>query len=1622
MKRIFTILVSLLFAFNANAQRKLDYNHSKWFFGVNVGAAWHTTDVKNKTDYGWGLILGKSFNYNYGTALSFDLRGRFLTGNYYGQNHSATSDLSGNALYKPYADSMGLGVLNFKSNLYRGALELVIHANRFRERTGWDLFIFGGAGVSFYKTTGNLTKSNLGTEELYAYNQLVTIDKASVTGLVDGSYETNLNGSSAYKTAFAPSLGFGIGRQVSKRLYFGLEHKTTFTMADDFDGFAAGSGDKKNDMYHYTSAYLRWYFKTRTHTDPEIVKPIDPITTNAINLPIVNFTNPSQSGTTVSNPDFIIRADVLNVSDRQNIVFKQNGNYISSYAFNSVTGKLESNVYLVLGQNVFDIVASNANGTDQESTIVIYNQVQQIAPPRVDITNPAISPATVNNSAFNFTANVFNVNNQSEITLQLNGVVVPFNWNPSTSQVTSNFNLNLGSNVVVISASNVAGSDSESATIIYRPTEQLVKPVVVFTDPSLNPYTTALATHAITANVFNVASAQNITFKQNGQVSTNFTYNVTTHVLATTVNLNPGQNIFEIIATNNAGLATASTVIIYTRPAPKPPIVTITNPSTSPVSVNNSNYTLAATVLNVAASNQVVVTLNGAVVSGFTFTAATNGVIAQLNLIVGANIITVKGTNADGTDIKTTTIIYQPSQVAQPPVVTYLAPASSPITVENPNFTVSGTISNLTLQSQANVNVNGSNVTNFTYNLVNHTFSIPLVLIEGVNVIVTTGTNLVGVDSETISIIYRKPNAPINPPIVSFIVPAVNPADSYTQNYNLTARVSYVAGASNIVLKINGVATTNFTYVLSSEMMNFSSGLVQGANIFEITATNASGQDVESTTIIYHQPVQTLAPTVNIINPATSPLLVSTATSDVQAVVLNVASSNEISVTLNGAPFTNFTFNATTHIVSFSANLVQGSNLVVITATNNGGTATDNTTIIYKPVVVIVPPTVVFITPAISGTTVLMPGYLVRAKVLNVDNKLQITFSKDGQQLNQADFSYNPATKEVSINTNLILGNNTFIVTGTNAAGTVSANTSITYQAQVVPCAFPTVAIISPVATLGEVLESELPVIAQVLNLTGASQLQVTLNGAVLTNGINFNPATGAVNFNVTLAEGQNIIELTATNDCKTVKSNVKVTYRKVVVPCFSPTIQRITPLENITVETGTYNYKAVVANLASSSQATLTMNNAVVPFNYDVATGIITATLGLNNGDNNVNLQASNACGSVSNAVVILYRACVPPTLTLGSIPEAGITTTTSVSITGNIGGTYEGLQVSATLNGRPVNFVYNEATHMITLNYGIAVGVNTFVVVLMNACGTVTQSITFTRENVVQVIAPTVNITSPTQANSATTVETSFITATTTQITSQSQVSVTVNGNPTNFNFNAATNEIGFNATLQLGGNAVVVTVANSAGNASDSRIINYSLPVIPLGKPVIIYTAPSSNPTFVPAGVFIVVGYVENITNINQVEIKVNGTTITNFSPTLSNNVMTFTFPVSVDASNPSAAVQIHADNGYGVDNETRMIHAETPSGGNGNGGNGNNGNGKSTNINNTQAPIKANPATKPVVKPVVTPAQPVVKPAVKPAISPAGRTEAKPVTDTVSTKPAIKPAATTPLKVGGRGGIN
>jgi hypothetical protein len=1565
-------------------QGRLNYeNDSRWFWGLNLGSTWQSTDIRNKNDFGWGLTIGKAYNYDYGKRVSFDIRGRYLYGTWHGQNVVFTDTTQGlpMVLNNPddnsldYASQYGGSVLNFQTKAHRFALELVLHANGVRERSGWDPYIFGGAGFTFFQTTGDY-KNEFGNT--YNFQSLNTLNPSTLETFQDGNYESYLDGSTngTFNVGFMPSLGIGLGYQVAPRFSLGIEHKTTFTRLDFFDGYNANVGIRQNDIYHFTSFYLKFHVKARNKKPVNTNTNTTTTTTTTTNTntvdripnydgqnnqpPLVVFTNPSVSGQTVMTPSFIISADVRFVDNRNNIMFRQNGNYNGNFSFNPSTNRFECPVTLTPGQNIFELSGTNAYGTDSKTTVVIY-QRETPTPPVVMITNPASSPQQVSSPTYYFQGTVLNIQNKNQVTLTLNGQTIPnFNFIASNGNVLATLNLVVGSNIITLTGTNNAGSDSKSVTLIYSPMQTEQPPIVYFVDPHFSPFTTTNSTFMLNAEVVNVAGRQNIVFKQNGSINQNFTYDAISDDFQSSVVLNPGQNVFEIIATNSAGSAQATTIIIFERQAPKPPIVTITNPPTTPFTTESPVFALNATVLNVTMASQIKLSLNGQSLTNFNYIQANNTVTAMLNLVEGSNTVIVRATNNDGTDMKQTVIIYRKPVVIPPPVVNFLAPSVDPFTTNTPTYNVVASVLNVSNQSGINVNVNGSNLNSFTFS--QNQVSFPMTLIEGTNVIVVTGTNESGTASKSQTIIYRKPQT-ILPPVVTFIDPVSSPITVFNQNYNLKARVENVSSAQNIQLKINGVATTNFTYTASSQFMEFSSSLNPGGNIFEITATNTAGSDMATTTIIFRQSAPAQPPVVTISRPIQNPHSVNTSTTPITASVLNVEGQQNIQVTLNGNSVTNFTYNASTKLVNFTASLNEGVNNLVITATNTTGQASDSRVINFRKEVVVSPPFVTFLNPSEPGKLTNSPSTTMRANVTNVTDANQITVSMNGLLVSSHLWSFNPTTKEVSMNTGLNVGNNGFIITATNTAGSHTASMNVIYRPALQECVKPVITFVTPLNATTNVDNARFQFNARVSNVVAAQNVKIFLNGTQI-DYFTFNASTGAISQLLNLAIGQNIIEVIAENNCGEVKGNRIVIFKQLEAPCLSPIVQAIEPSRiSSNVQAQSISVRASTVNVLNASELKLFVNGVARPFNYDVASKNVTATVDLVVGSNTIKLEATNSCGTANYTWNVTRVDCVKPVvnITNSSVANKATTTSQAFTLSASISGVDNRNQITVTQNGKSINFVYDVNTQVLTLDRSLEVGKNTFVISATNSCGSNSKTHEVTRRNDPNAVPPTISITNPTTSPFVTTDGAINVVITTQYITSASQVSVTINGASTNFNYNPSNGEITLNRTLTPGNNTIVVTAVNQYGTATDTKVVIYNRQTVQ--KPEIVLQNPANCPASLPVGTNTVRGYITNVSDLNQVSFTMNGRPISNINPVFANGRMSFSFTLNVSTNSNAINIAITATNQGGSDSKTCVLTAveeRNPSGGNTN--NGGDGRGNS-NINKKPNDNKGGSETKP-----------------------------------------------------------
>ena len=343
-----------------------------------------------------------------------------------------------------------------------------------------------------------------------------------------------------------------------------------------------------------------------------------------------------------------------------------------------------------------------------------------------------------------------------------------------------------------------------------------------------------------------------------------------------------------------------------------------------------------------ASSAGLVVKFNGLVLSNVAYNDLNLTYNATLN--VGTNVLEIKATNSDGSDLATAVVNYTPKANPTPPVVSLVNPAFAMNATDNLLYNFGLTVLNINTKNDIEVTFNGNVQTNFTFDNATKMVNFSSNLEVGNNTLVVKGTNQYGVDFKTVNVTYT-PHADIKlPPSITFINPAVSPGLSVNSNYTYKATIGNMPSNSGLTIMFNGNVVSSNNY--DGFNLNFNTALNSGLNTLDISAVNNDGNDTKQATVNYkprviaHPPIVTITSPINNPTASQTPYLFSFSATNV--------SQNQVVITLNGSTISSFSFVG--NIGSFSNNLFGGQNTLIVTATNVDGTDSKTELVYYKGV------------------------------------------------------------------------------------------------------------------------------------------------------------------------------------------------------------------------------------------------------------------------------------------------------------------------------------------------------------------------------------------------------------------------------------------------------------------------------------------------------------------------------------------------------------------------------------------------------------------------------------------------------------------------------------------------
>ena len=561
----------------------------------------------------------------------------------------------------------------------------------------------------------------------------------------------------------------------------------------------------------------------------------------------------------VTNENTTVTYDVTKYS----VGGTDNTNVVGGMAWSNQLTSIQSNlsatpswtitdIDLDVGDNIISVTGTNLFGTTSIDSVIITRGDPGTGIPFLGVTN---ENAYVTYDVFKHAVSgTNNPNVIGKITWSNELTGLTGSTNSSSSWTIENIGLGVGTNLIMVTGTNLFGTTSIDSVIITRGVPGTGVPFVdVTTENTTVTYDELSYTISGTnnANIVGGMTWFNSATGKGGAFSATPTWTIPG------IALNVGGNTITVYGTNIYGVISNDDVIITRgQPGTGVPFIDITNESTT-VTYDVFEYTIGGTNNANVVGNMT--WLNSLTGNGGTLSAASTWIIADIALNVGANGITVFGTNVYGATVNDNITITRGVPGTGVPLVDVIT-ANATVTFDVTQYTVDGI---------NNTNVVGgmiwsNELTGVTGILdAAPTWSIEDIDINvGANIIVVTGTNLYGdTSSDNVTITRGIPGTGV--PVVnitnedSFVTFDVT---EYTidgiNNTNVVGRLSWsneLTGAHGDIPAFPSWTVTNIA-------------LAVGINAIQVTGTNLYGVMTNDYVIITRGIPGTGEPVVNITN------------------------------------------------------------------------------------------------------------------------------------------------------------------------------------------------------------------------------------------------------------------------------------------------------------------------------------------------------------------------------------------------------------------------------------------------------------------------------------------------------------------------------------------------------------------------------------------------------------------------------------------------------------------------------------------------------------------------------------------------------------------------------------
>ena len=429
------------------------------------------------------------------------------------------------------------------------------------------------------------------------------------------------------------------------------------------------------------------------------------------------------------------------------------------------------------------------------------------APPQIKILSPATQPFKTYEPSEGLSATVLHIDSKDNITLNINGSNTrTFNFSNSTKLLTAKIALQEGENKVTIQAQNESGSDLKEQ-VFLKESRSCPSPVINLIDPAEGQTETTKASYALSAEVLNIQSSDQLKLTANGK-AVSFSYN--NNLVSSSLSLVSGLNTLLLSASNECGDDKALFRINY-----KPSVVTV--PCDQPtvaftlreVNREDASHELQGSVTGVKNKTGITLTLDGQAFSGFQFVPASGALSAKFKLAPGSHMVVVSVNNDCGTDSKSASASVE--EPCTPPTVAFTL---KKVNRNDASHELQGSVTGIKNKTGITLTLDGQAFSGFQFVPASGALSAKFKLAPGSHMVVVSVNNDCGTDSKSASATVEEKacGIRINPGNSAWQFCLVTPSGTFTRENLTKASFSYSGSATSLFfmpIAGGGEATVN---------------------------------------------------------------------------------------------------------------------------------------------------------------------------------------------------------------------------------------------------------------------------------------------------------------------------------------------------------------------------------------------------------------------------------------------------------------------------------------------------------------------------------------------------------------------------------------------------------------------------------------------------------------------------------------------------------------------------------------------------------------------------------------------------------------------------------------------